>query len=365
MTATTVLAVLALPATVSAAPRHHTDRSGLQAQLGRVVDAGAVGALAEVRDEHGVWRGVGGTAETDSMRPVPTAGKFRAGSITKTFVATVALQLVDEGQLRLDDTVEHWLPGVVPNGEHITVKQLLNHTSGLYDYARTLQMPPSPKFLEGRLRTWTAAELVQRAVAEPPTSEVPGTAYKYSNTNYILIGQIIEKATGQSYADEIKRRVIRPLHLHETSLPGTSPRIAGPHPHGYVPILQDGALHLVDYTEMNPSMFGASGEIISTTRDLNRFFDGLLGGRLLPDHLLDEMKTPGVDKGRYGLGLAWHDTKCGVPVYGNDGDAVAYQSWSFSTEDGRRQATIALTPDFTGDLDDAVDAFLDEAFCGR
>ena len=115
---------------------------------------------------------------------------------------------------------------------------------------------------------------------------------------------------------------------------------------------------------MNPSVFGAGGEMISTTKDLNRFFAALLGGRLLPGHLLDEMKTPGVESSTYGLGLAWRDTSCGVRVYGNDGDALAYQSWSFSTEDGRRQVTVALTPDFRGDTDDAVDAFLDKAICG-
>jgi D-alanyl-D-alanine carboxypeptidase len=114
---------------------------------------------------------------------------------------------------------------------------------------------------------------------------------------------------------------------------------------------------------MNPSVMGAGGEMISTTRDLNRFFDALLGGRLLPGHLLDAMKTPGVAGGTYGLGLRVRDTSCGTRVYGNDGDALTYQSWSFSTEDRRRQVTVALTPDFSGDPDDAVGAFLNSALC--
>ena len=200
---------------------------------------------------------------------------------------------------------------------------------------------------------------------QPPTFEPPGSAFAYSNTNYLLLGQIVEKVTGRPYGEEIERRIIRPLRLRGTSVPGTSPRIHGPHPHGYVPTQQDGKMHLLDFTEMNPSVMGAGGEMISTTRDLNRFFAALLGGRLLPRHLLDEMKTPGVEGGRYGLGLAWwRDTSCGVRVYGNDGDALAYQSWSFSTEDGGHQVTVALTPDFRSDLDDAVDAFLDKAVCG-
>ena len=235
VTATTAVAVIAAPAAATAAPEE-ADRAGLQGGLDDVVAAVAVGALAEVRDEHGVWRGTSGVAELGTTRAVPVDGRFRAGSITKTFVATVVLQLVDEGRLRLDDTVEAWLPGVVPNGHHITVRQLLNHTSGLYDYMRTLPMPPEPEFLDNRWRTWTAAELVARAVANPPMFEPPGSAFTYSNTNYILLGQIIEKVTGQSYGEEIERRMIRPLQLDDTSLPGTSTRIRGPHPHGYVPI---------------------------------------------------------------------------------------------------------------------------------
>ena len=362
LAAATTLAVVAAPAAAGAAPER-ADRVGLQTRLDAVVAAGAVGALAEVRDEQGVWRGTSGVAELGTTRPVPVRGRFRAGSITKTFVATVVLQLVARGRLRLGDPLERWLPGVVPDGRHITVRQLLNHTSGLYDVLDTLPMPPGQEFLDNRWRTWTASELVQRALAHPPSFEPPGSAFEYSNTNYLMLGQIVEEVTGRSYGREIERRVIRPLRLHGTSVPGTSPRIRGPHPHGYVPTGPDGE-DLLDYTEMNPSVMGASGEMISTTRDLNRFFDALLRGRLLPDHLLDEMKTPGVAGGRYGLGLARRDTTCGVRVYGNDGDALTYQSWSFSTEDRRRQATIALTPDFAGDPDEAVDAFLDRAFCG-
>jgi D-alanyl-D-alanine carboxypeptidase len=366
MAATTALAVIAAPAAATAAtvaPKR-VDRGELQSRLDDVVAAGAVGALAEVRSERGVWRGTSGVAELGAARPVPVSGRFRAGSITKTFLATVVLQLVDERRLRLDDTVETWLPGSVPDGDGITVRQLLNHTSGVYDFLRTLPFPPSPEFLDNRWRTWTADELVRRAVANPPTFP-PGSDYAYSNTGYTLLSQIVERATGRSYAEEIERRIIRPLHLRDTELPGTSPWIRGPHPHGYVRIEQDGQTDLVDITLMNPSVLGAGGELISTTRDLNRFFDALLGGRLLPAHLLEEMKTPGIEGGKpYGLGLAWHDTTCGIEVYGNDGDALAYQAYSFSTEDRRRQVTIALTPDFTGDPDPAIDAFLDKAICG-
>ena len=319
----------------------------------------AIGAVAEVRSGGKVWRGSSGIAELGTSRKAPVNARFRAGSISKTFVATVVLQLVAEGRLRLDDFVERWLPGVVPNGANITVRQLLNHTSGLFDYKNTLSMPPNPEFYTYQYRTWTAAEQIQRALAHPPVFDKPGTQYSYSNTNYLLVGEIIEKVTGRTYGEEIERRLIRPLGLSGTTMPGTSTEIQGPHLHGYVP--KDGGL--IDFTDMNPSLFGASGELISTTRDLNRFFAALLGGRLLPARLLHEMKQPGVEGGTYGLGLSWHRTACGVEVYGNDGDALAYQAYSYATEDARRQVTVAVTPNFRTNPDDSVDAFVDQAIC--
>ncbi|WP_407561179.1 serine hydrolase domain-containing protein [Streptomyces sp. 184] len=368
VTAATALAVVA--GSAAAVPAGGgggaTGPDRLQERLDDIVAEGAVGALIEVRDGRRVWRGTSGVAQRDTQRAVPARGRrFRVGSITKTFVATVVLQLADEGRLRLDDPVEAWLPGAVPDGGRITVRHLLGHTSGLYDYKRTLTVPPDPAFLDYRARTWTPEEQIARALAHPPTSTPPGTAYAYSNTGYLLLGQIIEEATGRPYAKEIKRRIIRPLHLHATSLPGTYPRIRGAHPRGYVPIERDGGgTRLVDFTETNPTLFGAGGEMVSTARDLDRFFAALLGGRLLPDRLLAEMRTPSAEGRQYGLGLAWKDTDCGTRIYGNDGDAMTYQSWSFTTADLRRHVTVAITPDHSADLDDSVDDLLDEAVCG-
>lgn len=363
LVAATALAGVAVPTAAIAAPPKEPASIELQQRLDDLVAAYAVGALAEVRADREVWRGTSGVAEIGRTRPVPATGRFRIGSVTKAFVATVVLQLVAEGRLRLEDTVEKWLPGVVPGGDRIPVRQLLNHTSGLFDYKQTLTGPPQPEFLEYRWRTWTASELIERAVARPPVFEPPGREFSYSNTNYLVLGEIIEKVTGRSYGTEIERRLIRPLGLHGTEVPGTSPWIRGPHSHGYVPIQQGNGLRLVDFTVMNPSLFGAAGEMTSTARDLNQFFRALLGGRLLPRRLLAEMKTPAVEGRNYGLGLAWRDTSCGLRIYGSDGDSISYQTWSFQTENGRRQATVALSPNFQGDTDDAVDAFLDSAVC--
>jgi D-alanyl-D-alanine carboxypeptidase len=257
-----------------------------------VVAAGAAGAMVEVRDEHGVWRGTSGVAEIGTTRPVPVHGRFRVGSITKTFVATAVLQLVDKGRLRLDDPVQKWLPDAVPDAR-ITVRQLLNHTSGLPDYRLTLPLPPNPEFLANRWRTWTPTELVARVAGRPPTVDPPGSAFSYSSTGYLLLGQIIERVTGRSYDTEIERRIIEPLALHGTSMPGTSPRIPGPLPHGYVLIAADGGPpQPVDYTRSNPSVLGAAGEMISTTGDLNRFFSELLTGHSSPVTCLRRWPPP-------------------------------------------------------------------------
>ncbi|GAB3948170.1 serine hydrolase domain-containing protein [Kribbella albertanoniae] len=345
------IALIAAPLRAEAAPDE------LQHGLDEVVRTAGVGAQVEVHDRGQVWRGRSGVAEVGTKRKVPLDGYFRIGSVTKTFLATVALQLVAEKRLRLDDPVSKWFPGI----EGVTVRQLMNHTSGLYDVLHTLPRPPEPEFYANRYRTWTADELIQRALVNPPTDK-PGVAYKYSNTNYLLLGEIVEQVTGKSYDRQIERRIIRPLDLEHTSLPGTSPRIPEPHAHGYVP---NPDKTLLDYTTMNPSVFGAAGEMISTTHDLDRFMTALLGGRLLPPYLLKQMKTPGTEGGHYGLGLAWIDTPCGIRAYGNDGDALAYQAWSFSTPDLRRRVSLVLTPNFASDSDDVVDPYLDKAFCAN
>ncbi|MGW0179043.1 serine hydrolase domain-containing protein [Nocardia sp. NPDC003345] len=354
-----MVAVCAVSLTACAAVASPPGTERLQTLLTQLRSDTAVWAIAEVVNEDGVWRGGSGVAELGASLPVPVDGHFRIGSITKTFVSVVVLQLVSEARIGLDDPVERWLPGVVPGAPLITVRQLLANTSGLYDYVETLPFPPRPGFFENRWRTWSPGELLGRAFTHPPDFP-PGSAYGYSNTGYALLGMLIERITARAYATEIYDRIIRPLSLPGTSVPGPAVSIPEPHPRGYVPAAQG----LADFTEMNPTVFGAGGEMISTTADLNRFFDALLGGRMVPARLLDDMRTPGVEGSTYGLGLRMRTTSCGIRVFGNDGDALASAAWSFSSEDLDRQTTIALGPAFTGDPDEAVDAFLDHTFCG-
>jgi D-alanyl-D-alanine carboxypeptidase len=370
-TAIGTLATFAV-ATATATPRVTTSvpapAAGLQQALDAVVAAGAAGALAEVRDGRGTWRGSSGVAELGSTTAVPTQGRFRAGSITKTFLATVVLQLVAERRVGLDDLLEDLLPrtaGVVPGADRITVRQLLTHTGGLGDFMSDLPLRPPSAFLGIRWKTWDPWELITMAASHPvPVPPPPPGQYRYSNADYLLLGMVVERITGHSYGSEVRHRVIDRLGLHGTTMPGTDPLIHGPHPHGYLPVEEDGTVRPVDLSVMNPSVFGAAGEIVSTATDLNRFFAALLDGRLVRRDLLEVMKTPPIGS-TYGMGLRKRTFSCGVTAYGNDGDALVYLAYAFITADGHRQVTVSLTPwgPDRNSTDKAVDALLDRALC--
>jgi D-alanyl-D-alanine carboxypeptidase len=360
-TAAGVLAALATaPAQASASPQPKPD---LQKALDAVVAAGAVGAVAEVRTDGSTWRSASGAAQFNGTRPNPQ-DLFRAGSVTKTFVATVVLQLVEEHRLALDDKLADLLPqtaGVVPNAEHITVEQLLTHTSGLADFMADLPLNPPSSFLAIRWKTWDPWEMVKLAAAHPSTGQ---GKYKYSNAGYQLLGMIIQRTTHHSYGAEIQHRIIERLGLRDTAMPGTDPLIYRPHLHGYLPVEKNGTIQPVDLTELNPSVFGASGELVSTTADLNHFFDALLQGKLLRRDLLELMKAL-PDGSTYGMGLRERTLTCGVTAYGNDGDALTYLTYSFTTKDRRRQVTVSLTPwgPDRNSTDEAVDALVEKALC--
>lgn len=326
----------------------------LQHEVDAVVAAGATSATVEVSGDGRPVRASSGTAVAGTHRPVPHNARFRIGSETKTFLATVVLQLVDEGRLNLDDKVERVLPGVV-HDDRITVRQLLNHSSGLHEVLATLPSPRSEEFLKIRWKTWTTEELVARATAYPVDFD-PGSEVVYNNTGYLVLGLIVEKLTGHSYGAEIERRIIQPLQLRSTSVPGTNPFVRGPHARGYLPLDRG----LVDITEVNPSILNAAGEMISTTRDLNRFFQALLGGELLPADLMRELKTT-AHESQYGLGLISRSLPCG-DAWGKDGDAPGYSTWTFVGPDNHRSVTVSVTWG-AGNHKAAVNALLDRELC--
>jgi len=324
------------------ATRLPADPAALQKQLDGVVEAGAPGVVGLVRTGERTWQGASGLGDLGANRPARAGDRFRIGSVTKSFVATVVLQLVGEGRLRLDDNLERWLPGLVPGGEQITARHLLNHTSGLYNYTDDLPEPP---------RRFRPRELVAIATGHKPLF-APGTQFSYSNTNYILAGLVVERVTGQRLAAQLQKRIFQPLGLDDTELPATERRITGAHVRGYAPPdedwrVSDGPGGLVDVTEMDTSWAWAAGAMVSTTTDLARFYQALLGGQLLTPELLKEMRTT-VDASqaghgtRYGLGLEVLRPGCGVELWGHGGSLEGYGTTAFSTPDADRQLVMAI-----------------------
>ncbi|QWI17621.1 class A beta-lactamase-related serine hydrolase [Bacillus wiedmannii] len=294
------------------------------------------GVIVTVKNGETSWAYASGEGNIERNHKVDADSAFRIGSTTKTFVATVVLQLAGEKKLNLDDTVEKWLPGLVKgngyDGNKITIRQLLNHTSGIADY---LTPDLKEKLIENPSENYTAEQLISRALQLEPVK-----GWSYSNTNMVIIGLIIQKVTGESYAEQIKKRIIEPLSLKETVLPGSSMDIPKKNARGYLNMGDK----LVDITLFNPSFANASGEMISTGEDMTTFFRALLGGKLLSPEMRKEMVTNTVDTpiGKYGLGV--HTTKLpdGTEVWGHGGGIPGFTNFAGGTEDGQHVISINI-----------------------
>ncbi|MCE6994326.1 beta-lactamase family protein [Saccharothrix sp. S26] len=349
--AITAGASVLVPAAPAAAERGPiTDVEAVRAGLDGIVGADRVpGALAEVRDRRGRSVTVtSGTAEAGTDLPmVDGDGRFRIASVTKTFVAVAVLRLVARDQVRLDAPIEAYLPGVVRgtgagsaiDGRDITVRQLLQNTSGLPDYVEHLD-------LTGPVE---AADLLRLALSHEPDF-APGQGWRYSNTGFIVAGMLVERLTHQDIGTAVTELAIRPAHLTDTYWPPAGERaIRGPHARNYAVDEADPAGPLVDVTEFEPSWAGASGAMVSTPSDLNRFWQELLGGRLLPRRALAEMQAlvPAPELGpgaAYGLGVVRLPLPCGGHAWAHGGDlgggGVATVS---GRDDSGRAATVYIT----------------------
>jgi D-alanyl-D-alanine carboxypeptidase len=362
--------VIALTAACGGTPRHSPtsareakQKATIQRALDRLTATGAPGAIVLVRHGNQTLRLTTGYANLEKKTPMRPTDRFRIGSVTKTFVATVTLQLVGEGKLALDDPLERWLPGLVPNGKTITVRELLNHTSGLFDVtndqgfiARVLWKPTE---------VWTPRKMIGMATAHKPLF-APGTTWSYSNTGYILLGLIVEAASGNSVGTELERRIFAPLHLRATSF-DRSPHIRGSYAHGYFP--PDGSRPR-DASVFSQSSTWAAGAIVSTADDLANFYRALLRGRLLRPGLLRAMETTvpvSADPHRGGSGLGLFET--GLPcgrVWGHEGTAFGYKTIAYSNKDATRQIVVMANDSPPSPVvANALARLVDTAYCRR
>ncbi|WP_405792580.1 beta-lactamase family protein [Streptomyces sp. NBC_00029] len=356
----------AAPVTQAPAPATTPDLEALTQALRNTTAAGAPGAMARFSGPGGVSVRTEGVRDKVTGSAMDPQARFRIGSVSKTFTSVVLLQLVDEGRIDLDTSVNQYLPGLLPD-DRITVRHLLSHRSGLADYTNAMFEHTVPGFESVRNKVFSYQELVNLSLREPRTNE-PGATYRYSNTNFVVVGMLIEKATGNGVAQEYERRIIKPLKLRNTSYVHPGTQIKGLHARGYLHPDEAGA-PLVDSTEQTVSWAQSAGAVISNPADLNTFTSALLRGRLLPARMLDAMltvtPTDTTNTRFYGLGLRRYDLSCGTSVYGHTGTVQGFYTYAFSTRDGRRSLSAMANTSNKGEANTALGGTLEAAFCGK
>ena len=347
----------------------------LKATIQTLVDNAYPGALAAKTDKDG--NTVGATAGKGNLatgEAPPLDGEVRIASNTKTFVAVLIMKMVEEGKVKLDEPIETYLPGIVKgqgvDGKKITVRQLLQHTSGL------------PDFGDGQLdyfairNDYVSPRDVLDGVLSRPAQFAPGAKFQYNNANYVVLGLLAERVAKRPIAEQIETKIVKPLGLKHTYMPAPGEKtIRGKHPHGYH--TRDGKPgKLEDITEADPSWEWAAGSMISTPSELNKFMQSVFDGSLLSQASISEMKksVPAPEMGgEYGLGLIGYKSSCGV-VWGHSGNNPGYHSLSAVRSDGTA-ATIVVTsmPSVNakevemikaGKYEQAVSA-LDKTLCGK
>ena len=364
----------------SAAPSKGEAES-LKSRAQGLVDAGYPAALAAVTDSKGESAGVAvGKGSLEAGQAPPLDGEVRIGSNTKTFVAVVVMQMVQEGKVGLDEPIETYLPGLIKgegiDASRITVRQLLQHTSGLPEHT-DYYFSSNAAALENIQHYIPARDLLDVALSKPAAFE-PGTQWSYSNTNYIVLGMLIERVSQRPVGEQIDQRIIKRLGLSHTYLPGNGEKkIRGSHPQGYH---INGEGKLEDVTDLDTSLTWAAGGMVSTPSELNTFFQAVFDGRLLTQSSIDEMKNGAVDASSYlgpgtvyGLGLIGTPLSCGGTSWGHGGGIFGYETHNAVGLDGTA-VTVAVTAlssaiadqsnlensakEKAGKVDEAVDAAL-------
>ncbi|MFE6056689.1 serine hydrolase domain-containing protein [Kitasatospora sp. NPDC056446] len=339
------------PATARPGP---LDRESLARTLG-TLPADITGGLVRVGGPDARWRGTSG-------EDVPANARFRIGSISKVFTATVVLQLAAEGRVDLDGTVQHYLPGLLPDGyPAVTVRQLLDHTSGLPGGGGLTAGDGSTAWFAAHKADYHSPGQVVADMLTQPMNFAPGTAQQYNGNNYFVAGMVVEKVTGDTFAEQVRKRVTGPLGLHATYVPAADDlTVRGPHASGYVDVpAAGGGTTRVDVTEQSPYPW-AEGGMVSSAADLERFFDALFRGRLLPpaqqaevfavpdlpnDHNKNCEIGPTAGHACFSAGGMLRTVlPDGTEVWGKTGSRPGYSSGVFATRDLSRTVVIGLNP---------------------
>lgn len=294
-----------------------------------------------------------GRADLATGDPMTAADRFQIASLTKSMVAAVALKLVAQGRLSLSDTVEKWEPALLPRGAEITVADLLGQTSGLPDYTPIV----TAHYVSGQ--TSTAPKALVGVVANRPLMFSPGSQSFYSNTNYVVLGMILQKVSHEPLATLLQHRLFGPLGLRSASLAETRTRTP-PLAHGYD--------HGRDVTNPELTWLWAAGGVVSNVGDVARFFDALLSGQVVHGALLDRMLTMRRETNHnlpysgYGLGVGAIQTNCG-PAYGATGDILGFHTYALTAKSGSRSVVIAENASLSVAVNDQLSTVINDALC--
>ncbi|WP_443035527.1 serine hydrolase domain-containing protein [Streptomyces sp. BE230] len=332
------------PAHAEDAPADHNRALRRQLQELTTAPGGPPGAIAVLKRGSRTEVVRAGVAETRTRRAIEATDHMRIASTAKAYSGAVSLQLVDRGKLLLNDTIGQVLPRLPRAWHRVTLRQLLNHTSGLPDYTA------DPEFLDlvtaNPRRHFDSRRLLDFVATEPLVFR-PGARYAYSNSDNIAVALMAEAVTGRRYEDLLARLVYRPLDLRSTSLP-QGYRMPEPYMHGYDVTPPDPPEDLSEV--LSASGVWASGGIVSTPKDMTAFIRGYAGGRLISDRTrrqqlnwVDGASEPaGPGENKAGLAIFRYTTRCGV-VYGHTGNFPGYTQLIAATPDGKRSLTFSLT----------------------
>ncbi len=346
------------PSTPSSAD--HPRDEALQQSLEAAVQDGIPGLVVAIADADGVWEGSAGFADLGRQTPMQTCHRTRIASVTKTFVAVAVLQLVEQGTLSLDDTVAEWLPELaddLPHARQVTIEQLLSHTSGVYNF---LDVQLVLDLFNRPTRTWTAQEGIDLAL-QHDADFVPGADWSYSNTNYLLLGRIVEAATGEPHEEVLQESIFVPLGLSDTTYAPDRFRFDGV-VHGYFDLMGD--MVLVDSTDTYAnSLVGADGGMVSSARDLLAFGQALYTHDQLLEADTRAVMLPTVDTGEalfplYGLGVEqWEEG--GVKGVGHGGHEFGYRTWLYHFEDAGLTMALWMNASSLLPTEDNISAVVD------
>jgi D-alanyl-D-alanine carboxypeptidase len=289
-------------------------------------------SLAVVLPDGRVAAVTSGYSDTTRKIALDTSNLLMQGSVGKTYVAAVAMQLVSEGKLDIDAPIARYLAGAtwldrIANARTITVRQIMNHTSGIVRYEFKKEV--TDRLTADPWKVWSPEDRLEALFDDAPPF-APGEGWEYSDTNYIILGMIIEKITGRSYYAELERRILQPLGLRRTvptdrpEIPGLANGYAGPRNElgGY-----DASIRADGRFAMNPQFEWTGGGIASTTSDLARWAKMLYEGKAFPSALVERMLESVPAKlganARYGLGVIVRPSPLG-PTWGHSGFFPGY-----------------------------------------